>query len=36
MLHLQGYDHEEAHAAGVMEDLEKDILARLGYDNPYA
>ncbi|MBI1905802.1 MAG: rRNA maturation RNase YbeY [Rhodocyclales bacterium] len=36
MLHLQGYDHEEAHAADVMEGMETDILARLGYGNPYA
>lgn len=36
MLHLQGYDHEEAQAADVMEGMETDILARLGYGNPYA
>lgn len=36
MLHLQGYDHEEAQAADVMEDMETFILARLGYGNPYA
>lgn len=36
MLHLQGYDHEEADAADVMEGMETDILAGLGYGNPYA
>lgn len=36
MLHLQGYDHEEAQAAEVMEGMETDILARLGYGDPYA
>ena len=36
MLHLQGYDHEEAQAADVMEGKETDILGKLGYSNPYA
>lgn len=36
MLHLQGYDHEDAQAADVMEGMETDILARVGYGNPYA
>ncbi len=35
MLHLQGYDHEHAADARVMEQLERDILARLGYPDPY-
>ena len=36
MLHLQGYDHEEEAAAEHMEALERDILAGLGYPDPYA
>jgi probable rRNA maturation factor len=35
LLHLQGYDHEEAEEAQRMESLEIEILCRLGYDNPY-
>ena len=35
LLHLQGYDHEEADEAQRMESLEIEILRRLGYDNPY-
>ncbi|WJW74890.1 rRNA maturation RNase YbeY [Thiohalobacter sp. IOR34] len=35
MLHLQGYDHMTAEEAGRMEGLECEILARLGYANPY-
>lgn len=34
-LHLQGYDHENEAEARVMEALETEILARLGYPNPY-
>lgn len=35
-LHAQGYDHETSEAdAQEMEALEIDILARLGFDNPY-
>lgn len=34
-LHLQGYDHETISEAEVMEHQECDILARLGYPNPY-
>lgn len=36
MLHLQGYDHEAPDQAEVMELLEAEILATLGFDNPYA
>ena len=35
-LHLQGYDHETGEAdACRMEDAERDILAKLGYADPY-
>ena len=36
MLHLQGFDHEQDDEAEVMEALETVILAKLGYDDPYA
>jgi len=36
MLHLQGFDHEELHEAEEMEGREAQILASLGYPNPYA
>jgi len=36
MLHLQGYDHEVADEAEEMEALETQILATLGYPDPYA
>ena len=35
VLHLQGYDHIEEAEAVVMEQMETQILARLGYDDPY-
>jgi probable rRNA maturation factor len=35
MLHLQGYDHESGADARVMEHREREILARLGYPDPY-
>ena len=35
MLHLQGYDHERADDAGVMEARETAVLARLGLPDPY-
>lgn len=34
-LHLLGYDHQEAEEAREMEGLEVEILARLGYQDPY-
>jgi probable rRNA maturation factor len=36
MLHLQGYDHQRARDAKVMEQLETEIVTRLGYPEPYA
>lgn len=35
-LHAQGYDHERARDAKVMEAREREILAALGFDDPYA
>jgi probable rRNA maturation factor len=36
MLHLQGYDHESSgEDAARMEAKEREILARLGYPDPY-
>jgi len=35
-LHLQGHDHQSPGAAARMEALEKRILAKLGYPDPYA
>lgn len=36
VLHLQGYDHMEDAEAAQMEQLETQILAKLGYPDPYA
>jgi probable rRNA maturation factor len=36
VLHLQGYDHERAAGAEIMESLESEIVTRLGYPDPYA
>jgi len=35
MLHLQGYDHDNRNDARVMETLEAEIVANLGYADPY-
>jgi probable rRNA maturation factor len=34
-LHAQGYDHEAEDEAREMESLETDILAGLGFPDPY-
>jgi probable rRNA maturation factor len=36
VLHLQGYDHERDDEAQAMETRETEILAKLGYADPYA
>ena len=36
MLHLQGWDHDNDDDAQAMEDEEKEILAAMGYPDPYA
>jgi len=36
VLHLQGYDHVKEDEAAIMEQKESAILAKLGFDNPYA
>jgi len=35
VLHAQGYDHEDDDEAAEMEALETELLATLGYANPY-
>lgn len=35
MLHLQGYDHETEADAAAMEAVERFIMQRLGFSNPY-
>lgn len=36
LLHLQGYDHQRRDEAERMESRERQILARLGFSDPYA
>jgi probable rRNA maturation factor len=36
VLHAQGYDHEDDEEAAEMENLEIEILHKLGWPNPYA
>ena len=36
MLHLQAYDHDNDNDAEAMEAREREILAALGYEDPYA
>lgn len=36
VLHLQGWEHDEEAQAAAMEARERDILAGLGYPDPYA
>jgi len=36
VLHLLGYDHERAGEARKMEQIEVQILDRLGFSDPYA
>ena len=35
-LHAQGWDHEDPEEADAMEAREREILAALGFDDPYA
>lgn len=36
VLHAQGYDHELSKDAQIMEQLEIEVLGKLGFSNPYA
>ena len=36
ILHLLGLDHDDDREAEAMEQIEREILAGLGYDDPYA
>jgi probable rRNA maturation factor len=36
VLHAQGYDHDDDEEAAEMEQIETEILAALGYADPYA
>ena len=35
VLHLLGFDHDDPREADLMENLEREILAGLGFDDPY-
>ncbi len=35
ILHLCGHDHEDAEQAAEMEGIEQDVMAKLGYPDPY-
>lgn len=35
LLHLLGYDHQEAESATTMENIEIEVLKKLGISNPY-
>jgi probable rRNA maturation factor len=35
-LHLQGYDHENVRDASIMEARERELLAELGFPDPYS
>jgi probable rRNA maturation factor len=35
-LHLQGYDHENVREASIMEARERELLAELGFPDPYS
>ena len=36
VLHLQGYDHETSAEAATMEARERELLAALGFPDPYS
>jgi probable rRNA maturation factor len=36
VLHMQGFEHESAQDAELMELIETEIVTRLGYPDPYA
>ena len=36
VLHLKGFDHEKARDAEVMEAREREVLAALGFPDPYS
>jgi probable rRNA maturation factor len=36
LLHLCGHDHEDEAQAEEMEAIEREVMARLGYEDPYA
>lgn len=35
-LHLLGHDHETEEEAKIMETLERDVMEKLGYEDPYS